>query len=222
MAIVCRNCQSHLGSDRFCERCGAQEMFPAGGDIDASRLKGLYRLLQEVRSGGATANEDEQDEERYVRMLLGAIRGSEQDFVAAMGIKFLGAAIPEERHPMTDVIRRLTAGEAVDPAELEAAMGRFAAVRATLPPEQQFTQPLAELNETYRRLTGLRIALSPLVQHLGEPSQREFVRVQQLGIDRRIAAVSVESEMILRGQEASQSEASQSGASQPGAVQPEA
>ncbi len=208
MAIVCRNCQSQLGSDRFCERCGAQEMFPAGGDIDAGRLKGLYRTLQDVRSVGPTPKADEQDEERYVRMLMGAIRGSEQDFVAAMGVKFLGAAIPEEQHPMTNVIRRLTAGEPVDPAELEAAMSRFAAVRATLPPEQQFTRPLAELNEAHRRLTGLRIALSPMVQHLAEPSQREFVRVQQLGIDRRIAAVSVESEMILRGQEASQAEVS--------------
>lgn len=202
MAIVCRNCQSHLGSDRFCERCGAQEMFPATGDIDAGRLRGLYRSLQEVRSNGVAPPEGQDDEQRFVRMLMGAIRGSEQDFVGAMGIKFLGAAIPEDRHPMSDVIRRLTAGEQVGPDELEAAMGRFAAVRSTLSIEQQFTQPLAELDEIRRRLTGLRIALKPMVQHLEEPTQLEFIRVQQLGIDRRIAAVSVEAEMIQRGREA--------------------
>lgn len=202
MAIVCRNCQSHLGSDRFCERCGAQEMFPASGDVDAGRLKGLYRSLQEVRSQGAPPPDGLDDDQRFVRMLLGAIRGSEQDYVAAMGIKFLGAAIPEDRHPMTDAIRRLTAGEQVEPAELETAMERFAAVRATLPIQQQFTQPLAELDEIRRRLVGLRIALTPMTPRLGEPAQREFIRVQQLGIDRRIAAVSVESEMIQRGLEA--------------------
>lgn len=203
MAIVCRNCQSHLGSDRFCERCGAQETFPAMGDVDAGRLKGLYRALQDVRDNGTAPTEGEADEQRSVRILLGAIRGSEQDFVAAMGIKFLGAAIPEDRHPMTDAIRRLTEGEHVEPAELEAAMARFAEVRAALPAEQQFIRPLAELDEIRRRLVGLRIALTPMGQRLGEPAQREFIRVQQLGIDRRIAAVSVESEMIQRGQEAS-------------------
>ncbi len=209
MAIVCRNCQSHLGSDRFCERCGAQEMFPAGGDVDAGRLKGLYRTLQEVRSTGPTPPEGPEDEQRFVRMMMGAIRGSERDFVAAMGIKFLGSAIPEDRHPMSGVIRRLTAGETVAPEEMEAAMGRFAAVRATLPAEQQFAQPLVELDEIRRRLTGLRIALNPVVQQLPEPSQREFVRIQQLGLDRRIAAVSVEAEMIHRGQEASAAQASE-------------
>lgn len=204
MAIVCRNCQSHLGSDRFCERCGAQEMFPAGGDIDTGRLRGLYRTLQEVRSTGPTPPEGPEDEQRFIRMMMGAIRGSEQDFVAAMGIKFLGSAIPEDRHPMSGVIRRLTAGETVPPEEMEAAMSRFAALRATLPAERQFTQPLADLDEIRRRLTGLRIALNPVVQQLREPSQREFVRTQQLGLDRRIAAVSVEAEMIRRGLEASE------------------
>ena len=202
MAIVCRNCQSQLGSDRFCERCGAQEMFPAGGDIDAGRLKGLYRTLQDVREHGAASPEGEADEQRYVRMLMGAIRGSEQDYVGAMGIKFLGAAIPEDRHPMAGVIGRLTAGEEVEPGELEAAMSRFAEVRAALSPDEQFSQPLAQLDEIRRRLTGLRIALNPMVQQLREPSQREFVRTQQAGLDRRIAAVSVEREMIQRGQDA--------------------
>ncbi|HEV2528770.1 MAG TPA: hypothetical protein VGT61_10015 [Thermomicrobiales bacterium] len=205
MTIVCRNCQAPLGPDRFCERCGAQGALPATEGVDPDRIGALYELLQEVRQTGpeAAAPETAADEsDRYVRMLMSAIAGSEQDYVAAGSVKFLGAAIPEDRHPMRAIFDRLDAGAPIESAEMEAAMSRFAEIRAGLTVEQRHDRPLAELDETLRRLTGLRIALTPMLGYIREPAQHAFVQVQQIGIERRIAGVAVEMEMMRRSNEA--------------------
>ncbi len=206
MSIVCRNCHAPLAADRFCERCGAQSALPAPDGVDPDRLGALYDLLQEVRQAGpegpAPDAAPEDEGEQYVRMMMTAIHGSEQDYVAAGGIKFLGAAIPEDRHPMRSIIDRLSAGEGIEADEMEAAMARFAEVRAGLTVAERHDRPLAALDETLRRLTGLRIALTPVTEYLREPAQLAFVQVQQLGIERRIAGVAVEMEMMRRSQEA--------------------
>lgn len=200
---TCQNCRTPIESDRFCERCGAQNALPAGPDVIPSQLDGLFRLMQKVRdTGNPPDGADAEDARGFVRTLMGAIRGSEHDYVGAMAVKFLGGAIPEDRHPMTGVITRLTAGEPVSPEEMGQAMEAFAALRETLPVEQQFDRPLAALAGAGRRLAGLRIALTPMIDHLTDPAQRAFVRTQLAGLDRRIAAVAIESEMIRRGQEA--------------------
>ena len=205
MTIVCRNCQAPLGPDRFCERCGAQSSLPATEGVDPDRLGSLYDLLQEVRRTGPQAASPEtatDESDHYVRMLMTAILGSEQDYVAAGSVKFLGKVIPEDRHPMRTIFDRLSAGQRVESEEMEAAMARFAEVRAGLTIEQRHEQPQAELDATLRRLTGLRIALTPMLDYVREPTQLAFVRVQQLGVERRIAGVAVEMEMMRRSNEA--------------------